>query len=145
MPSSYRPPQTPVLTPYLTVQDAEKSIDFYTKAFGFKTQEVVRNEKNHIMHVGMTLNDELIVMFCPETTLCEDMGMMMKAPASTNTQMPLSLYVYHPAVDQIARQAKDGGATITMEPADMFWGDRMTQLTDPDGYVWSFATFLGKS
>lgn len=145
MATSYYPPNTPVLTPYLTVQDAEKSIAFYQGAFGFETREVVRNEKNHIMHVEMTLNGQLIIMFCPETTLCEDMGMDMKSPKTTGTKMPLTLYIYHPDVDAIAAKAREHGAVIQIEPADMFWGDRMTQLVDPDGYVWSFAKFLGDS
>jgi hypothetical protein len=29
-----------------------------------------------------------------------------------------------------------------MPPADMFWGDRMGQITDPYGHKWSFATHL---
>lgn len=29
------------------------------------------------------------------------------------------------------------------EPEDMFSGDRMVQLPDPDGYPWSFATVVG--
>jgi PhnB protein len=29
-------------------------------------------------------------------------------------------------------------------PADMFWGDRMCSLTDPDGHTWNFATHTGK-
>src|SRR5690606_4589313 len=32
------------------------------------------------------------------------------------------------------------GATITMPAADMFWGDRYGQLTDPLGHKWSIAT-----
>jgi PhnB protein len=27
-----------------------------------------------------------------------------------------------------------------MPPQDMFWGDRMCNLLDPDGHSWSFAT-----
>ena len=27
-----------------------------------------------------------------------------------------------------------------MAPADMFWGDRVAAVTDPHGYLWSFAT-----
>jgi PhnB protein len=29
----------------------------------------------------------------------------------------------------------------TMPPTDMFWGDRISAMTDPFGHNWNFATF----
>ena len=31
----------------------------------------------------------------------------------------------------------EAGATVVMELADQFWGDRYGQLRDPFGHVWS--------
>jgi hypothetical protein len=39
-------------------------------------------------------------------------------------------------------RAVGAGATATMPPMDMFWGDRMASVTDPFGQAWSFATHL---
>ena len=34
------------------------------------------------------------------------------------------------------------GATVTMPLADMFWGDRYGQVTDPFGHKWSMSQTL---
>ena len=46
------------------------------------------------------------------------------------------------AVGVLLQRAQDAGATVTMPPADMFWGDRYGMLTDPYGHKWSIATHL---
>jgi PhnB protein len=45
-------------------------------------------------------------------------------------------------VDAVVRRAVDAGATVTMEVADQFWGDRFGTITDPFGHVWSIATHV---
>jgi len=39
-------------------------------------------------------------------------------------------------------RATDAGATVTMEVADQFWGDRFGSFTDPFGHSWSIATHI---
>ena len=39
-------------------------------------------------------------------------------------------------------KAVAGGATVTMPLADMFWGDRYGQFTDPYGHRWSVSQTL---
>lgn len=55
----------------------------------------------------------------------------------------MSLYVYCDDVDAMANRARQAGAQIAAEPADMFWGDRICMITDIDGYNWSFARNVG--
>ncbi|RYY32506.1 MAG: VOC family protein, partial [Sphingomonadales bacterium] len=45
--------------------------------------------------------------------------------------------------DAAFARAVDAGATATMPPADMFWGDRYGQLRDPFGHTWSIGSPLG--
>jgi PhnB protein len=45
-------------------------------------------------------------------------------------------------VDSVVKQAVDAGATVTMEVADQFWGDRFGSITDPFGHSWSIATHV---
>lgn len=68
----------------------------------------------------------------------------MRTPAHMGIELPLNLYVYCPDVDALTTRARDAGAEVLAEPADMFWGDRMVSLRDPDGYLWSFATNIGE-
>ena len=40
------------------------------------------------------------------------------------------------AVDALAARLDAHGATINHGPADMFWGDRFAEVTDPFGHQW---------
>jgi PhnB protein len=53
-----------------------------------------------------------------------------------------SVFMYVEDVDAVVKQAVEAGATVTMEVADQFWGDRFGTITDPFGHVWSIATHI---
>jgi len=53
---------------------------------------------------------------------------------------PVSFYLYVEDADQAFARAVSAGAKADMAVADMFWGDRCGQLTDPFGHKWSLAT-----
>src|SRR5918911_145083 len=52
------------------------------------------------------------------------------------------VFLYVKDVDAVVHRAVEKGATITMEVADQFWGDRFGSLTDPFGHSWSVATHV---
>ena len=52
----------------------------------------------------------------------------------------VGVFLYVNDVDSSYKQAVDAGAKADKPPADMFWGDRFGQLTDPFGHSWSMAT-----
>jgi PhnB protein len=54
----------------------------------------------------------------------------------------VSVFMYVEDVDAVVQQAVDAGATVTMEVADQFWGDRFGSVTDPFGHSWSVATHV---
>jgi lactoylglutathione lyase len=43
------------------------------------------------------------------------------------------LFVYVADVDATVAALRDAGASIVAEPADMFWGERLTYVADPEG------------
>ena len=49
------------------------------------------------------------------------------------------LWIYTEGVDAAFQRAVAAGATVRMALADMFWGDRMGQVADKWGNVWSLA------
>jgi uncharacterized glyoxalase superfamily protein PhnB len=55
---------------------------------------------------------------------------------------PVTIHLSVPNVDQVWSRAREAGATVRMELADMFWGDRYGQLDDPFGHRWSMATHI---
>lgn len=132
-----KPEHAPWLMPYLTVSDPEASLKFYQKAFGFEPQAdvILKGPDGKIMHAEMRFHGATI-MFGPEG--CRDNP--ARTPAHSGTAPPMGLYIYCEDVDALFQQAKAAGAKVQTEPQDMFWGDRMCTLIDPDGFQWSFAT-----
>jgi uncharacterized glyoxalase superfamily protein PhnB len=135
--TTHRPPQTPTLTPYLTVQDAAKTIAFYETAFGFSLM-FKHEEAGRPVHVQMAYQGEQVVMFAPEGAF----GSTAKAPTSSGVEMPFNFYVYVPDVDPIYRRAVAAGCKSIMPPDNMFWGERFCQVEDLDGYRWGFGCVL---
>jgi PhnB protein len=45
-------------------------------------------------------------------------------------------------VDAVVKRAVDAGATLTMEVADQFYGDRSGAIKDPFGHKWHIATHV---
>jgi uncharacterized glyoxalase superfamily protein PhnB len=132
-----RPAGVPWLTPYLTVRDARVTIEFFEAAFGFAVRDSV-NDDGAIMHVEMTYQDQLIVMFAPKGGF----GSTAKTPKSAGAIAPQSFYLYVDDVDAVYARALTAGARSLSEPEDQFWGDRFAQIEDPDGYRWALARHL---
>ncbi len=121
--------------PSLVVRNVEDAIRFYEQAFGFKLDFTMPGPDGNTAHVQMTFWGGRI-MFSPEGAF----GATNRTPATLGVEAALQVYAYCPDVDALAARAAAAGATILMPPADMFWGDRMLHLEDPDGYRWAFAT-----
>lgn len=133
----YKPHGIPGLFPYLTVQNAEKAINFYTKAFGFEMRsEPAKDEEGHIQHAEMKFGDEAVIMFAPEGAY----GSTRKAPITLGVTPSIVMYIYCKDVDALHDQAIAHGAKSAIAPNDGFWGDRFCSLIDPDGHEWMFAT-----
>ena len=52
----------------------------------------------------------------------------------------MTLHLYVEDADAVFARAVAAGAKVEMPIADMFWGDRYGQITDPFGHRWSIAT-----
>ncbi len=139
MSAPIKPEYAPWVSPYITVDDVDAAKAFYEKAFCFVTREAVPNEEGQTQHLEMTYHDQL-VMFGKQGA-CES---TVLTPKNSNVPCPIYLYLYCADVDSFYQNAVAAGATGIMKPEDTFWGDRMCQLQDLDGYIWSFATLLTK-
>jgi uncharacterized glyoxalase superfamily protein PhnB len=122
------------IIPHLVVQGGAQAIEFYKKAFG--ATEIMRMpgpDGKTIGHAELKIAGSMVFL----ADECPVMG--SRSPlALGGTPVTLSFYV--PDVDAVFAQAVAAGATVRMPPADMFWGDRYGQLTDPFGHVWALCT-----
>jgi uncharacterized glyoxalase superfamily protein PhnB len=139
MTSKAKPADSPWLVPYFMVKDADKALDFYTRAFGFEKRMAMPGEDGRTMHAEMTYKD-MLLMFGPEG--CSTAG---KSPATTGVKPPMSLYLYCEDVDALCKRAEAAGAHVERPPTDQFYGDRSCALVDPDGHIWGWATHTGKT
>jgi PhnB protein len=123
------------LSPYLAVEDASTAIDFYKKAFGAKERLRMNAPDGKVGHAELQVGNSIVMLSDPfpqsSTTPPKELG-----GASGG------VFMYVEDVDAAVKQAVDAGATVTMEVADQFWGDRFGTVTDPFGHVWSIATHV---
>jgi PhnB protein len=120
------------VTPYLTLTDSARAMDFYKRAFGAEELLRLDGPDGKVAHAEMKIGDSLIM-------LCDEMPGWSRSPESLGgTAVNILLYVKD--VDQIFYRAVAAGAKVAMPLSDMFWGDRYAQVTDPFGHSWSLAT-----
>ena len=116
------------------MKDAEKAIGFYKRAFGAEERmRFLGPDGKSIMHAEIKIGDSIIMLGeeHPETGCI--------GPQSLGGT-PISLYLYVEDADQSFTRALSAGARADMPVADMFWGDRFGQVTDPFGHKWNLAT-----
>ncbi len=121
------------VTPYLTLNDAARALEFYKRAFG--AQEIVRmnGPNGKIGHAEIKVGDSMIM-------IADEMpGGGSQSPQSLGGTTS-GVFLYVEDVDKTFNQAVAAGAKAEAQPADMFWGDRFGRLKDPFGHSWSVAT-----
>ena len=122
------------VTPYLTVNDGGKALDFYTRAFGARVTERMPGPGGKLMHAEIRIGDSVVMLSdeIPGMSSC-------KAPTSLGGTTG-ALFLYVPDVDASFKRAVDAGCKVLMPATDMFWGDRYGKLEDPFGNQWGLAT-----
>ena len=135
MPTKPIPEGYHTLTTYIAVDNAAEAIEYYTRAFGAK--ETVRMDApgGAIGHAELQIGDSTIM-------LADPFPQSSTKPPIELGGTTASLLMYVEDVDAAVKKAVDAGGTVTMEPDDQFWGDRMGSVTDPYGHVWQIATHV---
>jgi uncharacterized glyoxalase superfamily protein PhnB len=123
------------LTPHITVNGAERAIDFYQKAFGAKVSPVMKTTDGRVMHAEVRIGDSVLMLNDP---FPEHGG----SRAATGDPGPITIHLYVDRVDDVFQKAVKNGAAEKMPLMDMFWGDRYGQVVDPFGIRWSLATHI---
>jgi len=125
------------LTPYITVQGAEKAIEFYKKAFGAVEVGRITMPDKSIGHCELAIGDSKIM-------LAEENKQWGNLSPVTLEGSPVYLTLYVEDVDAVFARALKEGATVlgNMEPKDQFYGDRTGSITDPFGHRWTIMTHI---
>lgn len=129
----------PTITPHLVVKGAAEAIEFYKRAFGAV--------ERHRMHMGESSDGapkigHAELQFGDSVVMLADDFPEYGCPAPGENGGSVVIHLMSPDVDATFARAVEAGATATMPPADMFWGDRYGKLVDPFGHHWSIATHI---
>jgi PhnB protein len=121
----YLPAQHNCVSPYLVVDKVPELIAFLAKVFD--AAEIGRHAMpdGTIMHAEVRIGDSVV--------------MMGQAPGRSASPM---VHVYVPDVDATHARAVAAGATSTRPPTTMFYGDRISMVTDAFGVSWAISTHV---
>ncbi len=123
------------VTPYLTVDGAERAITFFKEAFGATELYRIPGPNGRVGHAELQLRDSRIML----SDEYPDMG--VRGPlARGGTSVSFVLYV--PDVDAAVERAVAAGGKLTRPVANQFYGDRAGGITDPFGHVWYLHTHV---
>ena len=123
------------VSPYLAVEDAATAIDYYKKAFGATERVRMEAPDGKIGHAELEIGDSIVM-------LADPFPQASTKPPHELGGTSAGVFLYVEDVDRVVKRAVEAGATVTMEVADQFWGDRFGTVTDPFGHVWSVATHV---
>ena len=130
------------ITPYLTINGADKALEFYQRAFG--ATDIFRHpgEDGRLFHARMTINGGIVMM---SDDYSKDHGGPSAPTPDKTAPVAVSIALDSPEkVDAMFAQAVAAGGNGVVPPEDMFWGDRFAIVVDPFGHRWMLDAPLKK-
>ncbi|MBX3425576.1 MAG: VOC family protein [Pirellulales bacterium] len=120
----------PPMSPYLTVKDASKAIQFYQDAFGAtELYRLTDASTGGVGHAEIMINGSHLML------ADENPAWGNKSPLTLGgSAVDLCLMVQN--ADDAVERASAAGATVERPPADMFYGFRCAVISDPFGHKW---------
>jgi uncharacterized glyoxalase superfamily protein PhnB len=113
------------ITPYFTVENADRFIAFAIAAFGARLVRDTRDQDNRVQHARLRIGTSLIMI--------NDSSQSYPANIS-------QMHLYVEDADQAYQSALDLWACALMPPNDRPHGDRMAGIKDPCGNIWWLAS-----
>jgi uncharacterized glyoxalase superfamily protein PhnB len=133
------PPGQEELIPHLVCENCSQAIEFYKKAFGAEEMHrVPAPDGKRIMHAAIRIGKSVLFLVDDFPEFCGGKSSSPKGLQGT----PVTIHHFVADCDAAIKRAQGAGATVSMPPRDMFWGDRYGIVVDPFGHKWSFATHI---
>jgi uncharacterized glyoxalase superfamily protein PhnB len=125
------------VTMHLVQTNSGKAIEFYQKAFGAEELYRMPGPDGMVMHAEVRIGNAVLMMADENVA----MNPMAKSPEHAKA-FTAGVMLYVDDVNAAWKRAVEAGAKVEMPLADMFWGDRYGQLSDPWGHRWSLAQHI---
>lgn len=118
------------LHPRLIVEDADRAIEFYERAFGAELVERFADEEvGWVVHAAISI-DGTILALADENPRSQNVA----PPTLGGSPVILQLTVADP--DAVGARMVELGAEVIFPIADQFYGRREGRLRDPFGHLW---------
>lgn len=114
------------VTPYFTVADADRLVEFLITVFDATVIKENRYDNNRIQHVRLRIGSSII---------------MLNESTEIYPALVSQTHLFVSDADATYKAALSSGATTIMEPNDRPHGDRMAGVKDPCGNIWWIATY----
>jgi PhnB protein len=117
------------VTPYLSVEGADKLIDFMKEAFGAQERMRMPGPGGVVGHAEMEFGDSVVML-------------ADSAAADNNVKFRAMINLYVEDCDAAFKSALAAGGTAQQDPETKFYGDRNASVRDPFGNVWFISTHV---
>jgi uncharacterized glyoxalase superfamily protein PhnB len=129
---------TATLISTLRYDDADATVDWLCRAFGFREHAVYRDADGKVQHAELSFGNGMIMLGPNVETPFAKYMTMPKAAGGRCTQ---TIYMIVADADVHHAGAVAAGAEIIMPLKDESYGGRGYSCRDPEGHVWSFGTY----
>jgi PhnB protein len=109
------------VTPWIISRDAAQLLDFVREAFGAEEIARIHNEDGTIGHAEFRIGDSVVMAFDAKEEWPDT---------------PSFIRLYVEDGDAVYRRALEAVATSVTEMTDLFFGDRVGRVRDPQGNLW---------
>jgi PhnB protein len=120
--------------PFLTVDNGQKALEFYKRAFGAKEVMRLEGPDGKLGYAEIQIGDSRIML--------SDEFPNMNKSAKTLGGSPVAIMLYVEDADKLFKQAVTAGAKEVQPLKDQFFGDRTGSVTDPFGHRWFVCTHI---
>ena len=115
--------------PVLVYEDVAKALDFLCSAFGFSERLRAGAPNGPISHAQLEVGDGALMI--------GRRGAEFRPPRPGEVSQYVVVHVDD--VNRHCERARERGARIVKEPADMPFGERQYTAEDPEGHRWTFS------
>jgi PhnB protein len=125
MSAVYVPEGFHTVTPNIIVENADKAVAFYKKAFGAEEMMRLTTPDKKVVHCELRFGDSRV-----------NLGEAMEGWPPH----PLLAQIFVEDSDATFQRAVDAGAKVLSPVTDMFFGFREGRVQDPFGNTWTIST-----
>jgi PhnB protein len=127
------------IVPHLVVRDSAEAVNFYSQAFSAKVLYRSKSPSGQGEHVHLKMWSSLVQLSSEGPNQDHRIVNFLASPETLGASTCV-FQVGVPDVDAAYRRAIEKGATSSLPPTDMFWGDRYAWVRDPFGHTWALCT-----